>query len=323
MKIQSFFILAAFFFWTSFLCSCKTIPPVHPPRIQKVQLDEDQKYLESRLINVVDALYEADTLETTQDEEKYLKHLLTLNPNNISLFWRMARVYQWYFENEPLPRRREKWAQKTMDYGGKGVFLNPKSGPCHYYYAIGLGLYLQLHATTAIKGLPKLIEHARLAVKYSPNFDFAGPHRLLGRVYLEAPSHLGGDIDLALDHLKKAVEIAPDLAENLLALGKAYWEDEEFDLAKKYFLQIYKKNDFRDFPRQLRKIKKEALEKLLELDNHYGEYYISLAEICIKLGEKERARELLETFFSLKNLKDSPKIQDQLRQKGRKLLESL
>lgn len=290
-----------------FFCGCNGVPKIQPPMLSDVKLDSQKKMYVRNLLKVVDALYQVDSFETTQDAIRYLKIILNLNPQESKAYWRLSRAYQWLYENESNTAKQDVYAQKGLDAAGKGTLCDSKSAGCHYYYAISLGLYIKIHTTSAIKGLPKIIEHGKLAVLYDASFDFAGPHQLLGRIYLEAPSHLGGDLDLALDHLEKAKNLAPDFAENLLALGKARMEEEEIREAKQLFLEIYNRDKFQDFPRGLRQVKREALEKLIDLDRGYGEYLLALAKICFQDGDLEKGRDLLEEVLIRQDFQDSPK----------------
>jgi tetratricopeptide (TPR) repeat protein len=62
-------------------------------------------------------------------------------------------------------------------------------------------------------------------------FDYAGPDRNLGLLYLEAPGWPAsiGDRSKARRHLERAVELAPDYPENHLCLLEAYlkWNDQK------------------------------------------------------------------------------------------------
>jgi hypothetical protein len=57
-----------------------------------------------------------------------------------------------------------------------------------------------------------------------PKFDFAGPHRSLGLLYLDAPGWPAsiGNRGKARFHLRKAAELSPEFPENCLCLLEAY-----------------------------------------------------------------------------------------------------
>jgi len=69
---------------------------------------------------------------------------------------------------------------------------------------------------------------AGTALELDPGYADAGPHRFLGRLHSEAPRipFITGwvDRDLAVQHLERAVELAPDEPENALFLAEALLE---------------------------------------------------------------------------------------------------
>jgi tetratricopeptide (TPR) repeat protein len=70
----------------------------------------------------------------------------------------------------------------------------------------------------------ELLEADRL----DPNFDYGGPDRSLGLLYRDAPSFISiGNRGKARDHLRHAIELAPEYPENRLNLIESYlkWGD--------------------------------------------------------------------------------------------------
>ena len=103
------------------------------------------------------------------------------------------------------------------------------SAAAHYYLAMNMG---QL-ARTELIGALKLVDHMesefQAAASLDPRFDFAGPERGLGLLYLEAPDSPVsiGSQPKASQFLGSAVRLAPDYPENILNLTEAYltWDD--------------------------------------------------------------------------------------------------
>jgi hypothetical protein len=78
---------------------------------------------------------------------------------------------------------------------------------------------------------------AETANSKDEKFDRAGPHRFLGLLNLEAEKHRiitgYGDLDVALKHLSRAVELFPDDGENHLAYARALAGDEDYAAARR------------------------------------------------------------------------------------------
>ena len=70
------------------------------------------------------------------------------------------------------------------------------------------------------------------AVKFDPSVSKGGPHRALGKLYLELPGLLGGSVDKSVDHLRQAVVLGPRFADNYLFLAEALYEQENYHSAK-------------------------------------------------------------------------------------------
>jgi tetratricopeptide (TPR) repeat protein len=127
--------------------------------------------------------------------------------------------------------------EQRLDYYEKGQYYaellireNPAWADGYYWQAINLcGVAEVGGAGRALRLLPAIVETMEKASTIDPTIDQAGPHRVLGRIFCEAPAWpiSVGDINKSLHHLTLAVQIAPNnstnhlyLAETLLRLGK-------------------------------------------------------------------------------------------------------
>jgi tetratricopeptide (TPR) repeat protein len=131
----------------------------------------------------------------------------------------------------------EKNFEKGRYYADLLCQEKPRRVEGHYWLALNLaGLAEVGRASRGLRLVPTIIEHLLAALALDEAYDQAGPHRVLGRVYCEAPSWplSEGDLSKSVEHLRTAVELAPTnstnhlyLAETLTQLGKsedAYWE---------------------------------------------------------------------------------------------------
>jgi tetratricopeptide (TPR) repeat protein len=137
-------------------------------------------------------------------------------------------------------------AEKRLDYYEQGKYYadlllrqNPDWADGHYWLGVNLcGVAEVGGAGRALRLLPDIVEIMEKAASIDPTYDQAGPHRVLGRIYCEAPAWpiSVGDIHKSLHHLEIAVQIAPEnstnhlyLAETLLRLGKERQARAELD----------------------------------------------------------------------------------------------
>ena len=128
-------------------------------------------------------------------------------------------------------------AEQRLDYYEKGRYYaellireSPAWADGYYWQAINLcGVAEVGGAGRALRLLPEIVETMEKVASIDPTMDQGGPHRVLGRIYCEAPAWpiSVGDINKSLYHLTLAVQISPNnttnhlyLAETLLRLGK-------------------------------------------------------------------------------------------------------
>ena len=92
----------------------------------------------------------------------------------------------------------------------------------HYWLALNLaGLAQCGRASRGLRLVPAIVEKLQVALTLDEAYDQAGPHRILGRVYCEAPPWplSEGDLGKSLQHLRVAVELAPQNSTNHLYLA--------------------------------------------------------------------------------------------------------
>ncbi len=96
-----------------------------------------------------------------------------------------------------------------------------------YWTGMCLGARAKVNNREGLELIPRMVRAGRLARRRDPTIHHAGPLRLLGGIYLEAPAWPTsvGDLDRALELLEQASELAPDWAETRVMFAKALIED--------------------------------------------------------------------------------------------------
>ncbi|MBU4232956.1 MAG: TRAP transporter TatT component family protein [Desulfobacterales bacterium] len=90
--------------------------------------------------------------------------------------------------------------------------------------------------------LPRILEELQRAVALDAAFDQAGAHRVLGRIYYEAPGWplSVGDLAKSRQHLPAAVRLAPATSTNHLYLARTLQRLHHPDLARQELTQVLK-----------------------------------------------------------------------------------
>lgn len=251
------------------LLGCASCPLGHrggPPGAQEAIAEHGQR--------VKQLLKEGNHLYTQRDEEgkalaavKAYEEALALDHLNFEASWKTARLCSWLAEQGGNPQ--EPWAEKGLSMARKAIQLRPDRVEGHYYCAVNLGLLARKHILTAEKKVDEMIRELEVVTSLEESFDHAGGHRLLGLIYMRSPSWpFGrGDLDEALSHLKRVVDVAPDYPFNHLCLVEAYVKTKRYDEAEKELLFVLGG----DGQNPWRKEARELLEKIPHAGSFKGE----------------------------------------------------
>lgn len=141
----------------------------------------------------------------------------------------------------------------------------PRRVEGYYWLALNLaGLAEAGSAARALGMVPTIIENLKIAVEIDETYDQAGPHRVLGRIYCEAPCWplSDGDVKKSLHHLRRAVEIAPDNSTNHLYLAQTFIQLCELKEAHRELQQVLSGTQHATWPAGLQEDQLEALDLL-------------------------------------------------------------
>jgi tetratricopeptide (TPR) repeat protein len=135
----------------------------------------------------------------------------------------LARTAFDYADLAPNDTIRENVANNGIATARAAILAHTNSVAAHYYLALNIGQLARTKMLGALKLLTEMERELKLAIQLDPKFDYAGGHRTLGVLYLEAPGWPTsvGDKKKARLHLEKAVELAPEFPDNHLSLLEA------------------------------------------------------------------------------------------------------
>jgi tetratricopeptide (TPR) repeat protein len=210
----------------------------------------------------IDGLHEKSELQSEyQSIASQIEKILADNPNQYRWQWRQARAQ--YSLAKKASESKSKYYDLCIFHSSRAIELKPSSAISYFYRGLCLGKQSEMMGVWASLGIIQPFEDdMKRSVELDPKVNHAGPHRALGKFYQELPFFLGGDSDKSVFHLKEAVRLAPDYAENHLGLAQA----------------LVKKNNSNEA--------RESIHKLMQLtDNTQDEKLISLREEGIKLLE--------------------------------------
>ena len=150
-------------------------------------------------------------------------------PTNAEAAWQLGRAI---FDRADLSTNnteRALFADEGIAACEMAVSREPKSAPAHYYLGMNLGQLARTKDLSALKIVKRMEKEFIRACELDEAFDYAGPQRNIGLLYREAPPVLSiGSKKDARQHLRRALELAPQYPENRLNLIEAYikWSEE-------------------------------------------------------------------------------------------------
>jgi tetratricopeptide (TPR) repeat protein len=159
--------------------------------------------------------------------------------------------------------------QKGRVYAEMLIHEYPNRVEGHYWLALNLCGYADAAGyMMARRLLPEIVEQLKKAVALDGSYDQAGPHRVLGRIYCEAPGWpmSVGDIQKSLDHLLTAVRLAPENSTNHLFLAQTMYRLHYTSLAEQQLEKVLKCTQYAVIPQNLKDDQKEARRLLAEIN---------------------------------------------------------
>ena len=126
-------------------------------------------------------------------------------------------------------RRRLADAKKGRLLAEQIVRADARNAFAHYLYAYLTALVAENNSAQGLQLVGVIEREALEAANLDPRVDQGGADRLLGELYLKAPSFpmSVGDFSKAIFHFKRAVNLAPDYVENRLGLAEALLAEDE------------------------------------------------------------------------------------------------
>ena len=168
------------------------------------------------------------------------KKVLEIDENNYEAYWKIARTYFYLGdllpETKEMRDQHKEMGEEGMRYAKKALELKPQGIEGHYYYTLCLAQYsIGISIIKALaKGLGSKYEmHIGKALEIDKQYDYAGPLRAIGRYWYRLPWPKR-DIKKSIQYLKEAAAYAPMSIRGHVYLAESYLKAEEEELAKEH-----------------------------------------------------------------------------------------
>lgn len=197
----------------------------------------------------------------------YEEALAAAKAPEAQILTRLARAY-FILGDLAEESRRQGYYESGEMYADKLLKAAPGGVAGHYWKALNLAG--QADVGGKLKGrklLPRIMEELERAVALDPAYDQAGAHRVLGRIYYEAPRRpfSVGDLQKSLEHLTAAVRLAPETGTNHLYLAETLIRLDRREQARTELQQVLTAPRHAIRPSSLAEDRREARRLLQEL----------------------------------------------------------
>jgi tetratricopeptide (TPR) repeat protein len=161
----------------------------------------------------------------------------------------------------------EGYYRKGKVYAETLIHEAPNLAAGHYWLALNLcGIAGVRGYMMGRRLLPQIIKELQRSLVLDPSYDQAGAHRILGRIYFEAPAWpmSVGDLHESLKHLQAAVRLAPANSTNHLFLAQTLARLHYRSLAEQQLEIVLKCTQHAERPQGLEADRQEARRLLAE-----------------------------------------------------------
>lgn len=187
---------------------------------------------------------QAKTLIEFEKIAEKIQKILETEPNRPEWQWRLARSHYSVAKRADNEDIKNFHFNRCIDRSSRALELKPDSAISYFFRSLCRGKQGEMNGIWASLGIiGPFEEDMKKALELDPAIENGGPHRALGKLYLELPFFLGGNGDQSIYHLEEAVRLGPNYAENHLGLAQAYYAKNNLISARKSLLTLMRLTD--------------------------------------------------------------------------------
>ena len=193
----------------------------------------------------IDKQYQqANTLMELEAIAEKIQKILEKEPHRPEWQWRMARSHYSIAKKIGNDDAKNLQYSRCIERSSRALEMQPDSAISFFYRALCRGKQGEMQGIWSSLGIIEPFEEdMKKAVQLDPSVEHGGPHRALGKLYLDLPFFLGGSNDQAVYHFGEAIRLDPDYTENHLGLAQAHYAKNNLTLARKSLLTLLSLTD--------------------------------------------------------------------------------
>jgi tetratricopeptide (TPR) repeat protein len=215
-----------------------------------------------------EALYDGrEDLSKARAAVAALRQAQTADYGNYEAAWKLARASFYVAEHTNVDSEREDMYREGIDAGKAAVQLQPNKPDGHFWLGANYG-GSAAHSTLAnLSSFQDIKGEMEAVLKIDESYQGYSAYLGLGRLYLQAPRVLGGDVAKAIEYLEKGLKHNPNNTLMRAELAAAYEANHRDAEAKKQIETLMAMTPDPKYAAE-HKDAVEKAKKLLEKINH-------------------------------------------------------
>jgi tetratricopeptide (TPR) repeat protein len=198
------------------------------------KIDHGDAKMAAERIAEADALYEGrEDLQKARVAVVSLRQARTADYGNYEAAWKLARASFFVGDRTDNNSERDDLFREGTEAGKAAVLLQPDKPEGHFWLGANYG-GSAAHSTIAnLSSFQDIKREMEAVLKIDESFQGYSAYLGLGRLYLQAPTVLGGDTDKAIEYLQKGIKANPNHGLMRFHLAEAYESNNRDAEAKK------------------------------------------------------------------------------------------
>jgi len=188
----------------------------------------------SEAIAEADRLYEgrADLMKVRQ-AIVVLRQAQAGDPTNYDIAWRLAEFNYFLGSHSSDSGEQDKAFREGIQAGKLAVKLQDGKPEGHFWLGANYGGSAETSTLAGLGEVEDIKREMETVIKLDEKYQDGSAYMVLGQVYLESPTLLGGDTQKAVSYLEKGLRLGPDNELMRLHLAEAYAQAHRNEDARK------------------------------------------------------------------------------------------
>ena len=214
--------------------ACDSAAPESAPKI-----DYGDAKMAAERIAEGDALYEGrEDLQKARAAVTSLRQARTADYGNYEAAWKLARASFFVGDRTDNDDEQDDMFREGTEAGKAAIQLQPDKPEGHFWLGANYG-GSAAHSTIAnLSSFQDIKREMEAVLKIDETFQGYSAYLGLGRLYLQAPTVMGGNTDKAIEYLQKGIKLNPNHGLMRFHLAEAYESKNRHAEAKKQIEEL-------------------------------------------------------------------------------------